>query len=175
MTMINPIAQLGVLFTQADERDRVTARQIEDAADQAAAQDAENRVAQLQAKADADRSQSLVTGSFTIAGGLCTAGGAFFARDCPRDIAVRQGLNGSAESMRGLGEMLGGLYRGDADRADADAARFEAQTQADGRRFDRAQGDERAANESIQKVEQFVDQIQQTENATRLATTTYRG
>src|SRR5258708_5073285 len=171
MTTINPIAQLGMLLTRADEQDRVAARQIEDAADRAAAQDAENRVAQLEAKADADRNQALVTGSFTIAGGMCTAAGAFF----PKDTAGRQVVDGSAEGMKGLGQMLGGLYRGDADRADADAARFEAQAQSDARRSDHAQGDEHAANESLQKTEQFLDQIQQTENATRLAAATYRG
>jgi hypothetical protein len=171
MTMINPISQLAVLLTRADEQDRISARQIEDAADRAATQDSENRVAQLQAKADADRSQALVTGSFTIADGMCTAAGGFFEKDSK----ARQGLNGSSAGMQGLGQMLGGSYRGESDRDDADAARFEARAQSDVRLYERAQGDERAAADSMQKIEQFLDQFQQTENATRLAAATYRG
>jgi septation ring formation regulator EzrA len=70
---------------------------------------------------------------------------------------------------------VGALYRGNADSADASAARFDAEAQSDLRRYNEAQGDVQTANQAMQKVEQFLDQIQQTENATRLTAATFRG
>jgi hypothetical protein len=185
MTMLSPIGQLAVLLVRADEQDRTSARQIEDAAEEAATKDANDRVAQIRSKADAERDGAFASGIAEIAGGAFAVGAAFFpaANDgdhCSQPSAADRrfdwnaALNGCAKALPGVGTMFGGQYKGVADRDDADAARFEAQSQADIRRYDRAQSDAQAADQSIQRVEQFLEQTQQTENATRLAAATFR-
>jgi hypothetical protein len=185
--MINPIGRLAILLTRMDEGDRASARRIEDAADQAAMDDANRRVTQLLAKADADRDSAFAKGIGDIAGGACVAGAAFFppatgpnqAPCCESSTAGRPIdwnaiLNGGGKALPGIGEMVAGQYEGEAGRDNAEAAKLEAEAQADMRRYDRAQTDEKAANDAMQKVEQFLDQAQQTENATRLAAATFQ-
>jgi len=187
MTFINPIGQLAILLTRVDEQDRTSARQIEDAADQAAMRDANDRVEHLLAKADADRDSALATGIGDMAGGACMVGSAFVPATgssgsgslessvSNRTIDWNAALNGGGKALPGVGEVIGGECRADAERDDGDAARLEAQAQADIRRYDRAQRDEQAADEAMQKVEQFVDQTQTSENAARLVAATFRG
>jgi hypothetical protein len=174
------MAQLAMLLTRADQQDRTTSRQIETAADQAATQQENQRVAEMRARAQADESQALASGIGDIAGGACMVGGGFFA---PASSSNPSGhgfdwnaaLNGGGKALPGAGQMIGGVFKGDADRAEADAARSEAQAQADLRRSSQAHEDTQAANQSIQRVEQFLDQVQQTQNATRLTAATFRG
>lgn len=188
MSTISPIGQLAILLTRADEQDRTSARQTEDAAEQAAVTDENDRVEQLRAKADNDGNAALASGIADIAGGACLVGAAAFAPAAASSKAVSSdstvaahGLdwnatfNGVGRALPGVGEVIGSELRGAAERDDADAARLEAQAQADIRRFNRAQSDEQAIHESMQKVEQFVDQTQQAENAARLAAATFRG
>lgn len=164
------ISQLAVLLTRADEQDRAAARQIEDAADKAATQAANERVQQLREKADADRSQGIAQGLLGIAGGVCTALGGFAAKDS----AGRLGLEGGGQAMPAFGQVVGAQFKSEAEEADANAAQLDAQAQADIRRYDEAHDDEEAASQSLQKVEQFLDQAEQAENATRLAAATFR-
>jgi hypothetical protein len=187
MTMISPIGQLGILLTRADEQDRTSALQMENAADQAAMRDANDRVAQLRAKADADRDSALATGLGEIAEGACSVGAGFVpasnssASGGSPSAGANHGmdwiatLGGGGKALRGVGDVIGGVSKGEADRDEAEAARFDAQAQADTRRYERAQSDEQATNEAMQKVEQFVDQTQQAQNAARLAAATFRG
>jgi hypothetical protein len=177
------MAALSMLLTQADEQDRAASRQIESAADQVATREENDRVSQLQAKAGADESQAVASGVAGIVGGALTVAGAFVSGPGPSSAASgsthstdwHQLLSGLSGGAQGAGGVVAGLYKGASDRADAEAARYGAQAQADVRRYDRAHDDAQAANQSIQKVEQFLDQIQQTENATRLTAATYRG
>jgi hypothetical protein len=181
------IAQLAMLLTEADEQDRTASRQIEDVADQAASQDENDRVVQMRAKASADENQAFASGLGDIAGGACMVGGAVFtpgsgsqgglseSPDTSHGIDWSGALNGGGKALPGVGQIVAGQYKGAADRADADAARFDAQAQADIRRYNQAESDAQAANASMQRVEQFLDQIQQTENATRLSAASYRG
>lgn len=197
------IAQLAMLLTQADEQDRTSSRQIESIADHAATQEENERVAQLRVKADDDEHQALASGIAGIAGGALTVVGAFVpaggasgvsttaaptaaasgaseiaaptAAACAPRVNWHEILSGAAEVSPNAGGIVAGGYKAGADRADAGAAAAEAHAQADIRRFDQAHGDAQAANESIQKVEQFLDQIQQTQNAARLTAATIRG
>lgn len=159
------IAALAMLLTKADQQDRTASRRIEDAADQAASREENDRVEQLQAKARADASESLATGLASIGEGVCMAGATI------TDASI---FNDAAKGAHGIGDLFASQAKGDLGRADAGAAKFEAQAQADIRRYGQAHEDAQAANESIQKVEQFLNNVQQTENATRLATATYR-
>ncbi|MDP8998774.1 MAG: hypothetical protein M3O46_01535 [Myxococcota bacterium] len=180
------MAALAMLLTKADQQDRTESRQIEDTADQAASRDDSDRVAQLQAKASADESQALVTGIAGMVGGACMAVGACLPsasalnQNVGCDATVSHGfdwngaLNTVGKELPDGGQVVSGQYRGAGDRAEADAAKFEAQAQADIRRYGQAHEDAQAANESIQKVEQFLNNVQQTENATRLTAATYR-
>jgi hypothetical protein len=192
MTMINPIGRLAVLLTRVDEQERTSERQTEDAAEQAAMRDANAHVDQLLAKADADRDEALASGIGNIAGGACSVGAAFFpatnssgstesaSSASSASSATRRGvdwnaaLEGLAKALPGVGDVVASEYKGEADRDDAEAVRFDAQAQADIRRYDQAQSDEQATNAAMQKVEQFVDQAQQAENAARLAAATFR-
>jgi hypothetical protein len=186
MTIISPLGQLAIVLTRADEQDRAAARQIEDAADQAAMKDANERVSQLRAAADADEKTAFASGIADMAGSACSIGAAFLSAPTspsssttvPSTAAPPTGWN-AAFSAGGIalpaaGKLVAGVYKGEADRDNSEAARFEAQSQADNRRYDRAQSDEQAANDAIQKVEQFAEQAQQAENATLLAAATFR-
>jgi hypothetical protein len=170
MTVTSPIGQLAILVARADEQDRASARQVEDAADQAAMEDANQRVSELRAKADADENAGLAEGIGDIGGGVCTIGAGLSAPSGARHLAFAAGTT----ALPGAGKVVQAVFKGESGRDEADAARFEAQAQADLRKYDRARSDEQAANDSIQKVEQFLNQAQQTENATRLAAATFR-
>jgi hypothetical protein len=182
MTVLNPIGQLAVLLTRADEQDRAAARQVEDAAEEAAMNQADQQVAELRAKAGAEENAAFAEGIGEIAGGACsiwasltspstsTTGASAASKPSTLNVA----LSGGAVALPAAGKMVGGVYTGDAGRDNAEATRFEAQSQADIRRYDRAQSDAQAADQSIQRVEQFLEQTQQTENATRLAAATFR-
>jgi hypothetical protein len=180
MTVTSAIGQLAFLLTRADEQDRASARQVEDAADQAAMHDANDRVSQLRAKADADENAGLAEGIGGIAGGLCSIGAGLSAptgsseSSGARASTLHIALTAGTQALPGAGKVFQAVFTGDSGRDNAEAARFEAQAQAQTRQFDRARSDEQAANDSIQKVEQFLDQAQQTENATRLAAATFR-
>jgi hypothetical protein len=174
------LAGLSMLLTQIDEHDRTESRQIETTADQAATQEENERVAQLEKKADDDRDQGLasgiggmVGGAFAIAGGLVPSPAG--ASGAAQSSAAHDVLSGIGAISSKTGDLVGALYRGNADSADASAARFDAEAQSDLRRYNEAQGDVQTANQAMQKVEQFLDQIQQTENATRLTAATFRG
>ena len=179
------LAQLSMLLTQADEQDRAASRQIETTADQAATREENERVAQLQTKARDDESQAVASGVAGIAGGAITVVGAFVggpsasnaagASSAGQSTDWHQVLSGVGAAAPKVGDLVAGQFKGDADNADASAARFDAEAQSDLRRYNEAHDDAQAANQSMQKVQQFLDQVQQTENATRLAAATLRG
>jgi hypothetical protein len=165
---------IAMLLTQADNQDRDASRKIEDAADNAAVADANARVNQLLDKANQDRDGALYSGLLGIAGGgfgiasgfvpdgKCLATGSQVSTNW---TAVADGASKVAPS---LGSIVAGAYRATADRDDADAAKFEASEQVDIRRYNEAHEDVQAADASIQKVEQFLQGVLESENAARL-------
>src|SRR5579864_8873246 len=175
------MSDLAALLARADEQDRAESRQIEAAADHAAMQEEEERVAQLEAKASADECQGLSEGIGDIAGGLCTLGSAFVpspatAGGAGGDAGFHWGtaLGSGGTIFQGTGKAVAAGFKAAADGADANAARFDAEAQADVRRYDEAHEATQAADQSLEKVEQFVEQIQQADDASRLAAATYR-
>jgi hypothetical protein len=172
------IAQLAILLTKADAQDRSNARRVEQSADRAAMQEENKRVQQLRDKADADGKAAWVSGALTMAGGLCTIGSACFQggneSGAGKPFDKRVALEGASKVMPGLATLFSGGLKADADRADADAAGHQARADADVRLYNAAHDDVQAANESLQKVTQFLDQAQQTRNAMRLTAATYR-
>jgi hypothetical protein len=163
-------AELAMLLTQADEQDRKASRQTEVAADQAAAEQDSSRVVQMRAKAQDDVNSALAEGLGEVVGGLSQCGVGVFHSDTAKAL-----FGGGATAATGAGKIAGGAFRGDAGVRDADAAAAEAQGQADIRRSGQAHEDAQAASASLDKVEQFLDQVMQTQNATRLATVSVRG
>jgi hypothetical protein len=172
------IAQLAILLTKADAQDRSNARRVEQGADRAAMQEENERVRQLRDKADADGKAAWVDGALTMAGGLCTIGSACFPGGkepgAGKPFDMRAALDGASKVMPGLATIFSGGLKADAERSDAAAADHQARADADVRLYNTAHDDVQAANESLQKVTQFLDQAQQTRNATRLTAATYR-
>jgi hypothetical protein len=162
---------LAMLLTRADQDDSKDASTLQQVADQAATQEDGERVSKMREKADKDEAQGIASGIGDIAGGIAAIGGAACKPDGEFDW--RNALaNGLKPVFTGSGAIVAGGYKGDADRSDAAAAQAEARSQADQRRSSEMQQRVTDANNSIQRVEQFLAEIQQTVNATRLAAAT---
>jgi hypothetical protein len=185
--------QLAMMATEVDEQDRSIARETEDAADAAADASDEDRVAQMRAKAQDAESSALASGIGGVVGGLCGLAGAFVP--CAGDAvgpdaggsagAAAAGTSSPSQLSRALdagsrlvpnvGGLVASVYTGNAAGDDAAAARDEANAQADVRQATRAHDDEQAARSSLDKVTQFLDETEQSENAARLAAVSVRG
>ncbi len=172
------MAALAMLLTRADQQDSASARKLQDAADSAAVSQDSQRVAQMMDKADQDEAQGLATGIADIAGGVATAvGGALSdgtgagakAADGASDVNERAIADGIGKAMPGLGSIVAGAYRAAGDRDDARAAQFEAGAQIALHRYDEAHGAEQAADASVEKVAQFLQTLQQSQNESRSA------
>jgi len=165
-----------MLLTELDERDRAGAREIQQATDQAATREEDQRVQSMRQKADDDESQGLASGLAGIAGGALTVGSAFMSAPSQGSSGPNWGgvLQGVGKVAPDIGTLVGAGYKAAADRDDADATHFEGEADADLRRYSEAGDDAQSANDSLQKVRAFLDQLQQTENATRLAAAGYR-
>jgi hypothetical protein len=185
------ITQLAMILTKADEQDRSLARHVQQTADQAAMQEAHERVQQIRTKADDEWGAALSSGIGDIVGGACTLLGAGIgsgsgaqapaaadggcttaAVDARFDWSAA--FSGFSKVASASGTIVSGGYKAAADRDDAEATRHDAQSQADVRRYDEAHADVQAAEESIQKVRQFLDQVVQAQNEARSVATTFR-
>lgn len=168
----NTVIELAMLLCKANEKDQADNLKLEDVADAAAAKDNEQRVAQMQDKAQQDATAALWTGLGEIAGGAASIGGA-----CTSGATqgVLNGLGGQSGGAAGIGLAVSSGYKAAADHDDADAAKFQAQADADVRQYNRASNEEQAATQSIQQVQQYLQGILQTEAATNSAATGYRG
>jgi hypothetical protein len=154
---------LAALLVQADNKDRDTSRLIEDSADKSALDDAFQHADALNDKANKEATEAYVSGAFQIAGGVATSISA-----CNSDgSAWRVGWNGAGQALPGLGTILSAGFKADATRDDADGVKLDAEAQCAIRRFNTAHDDSQGAAESIQKVEQFLQSIVQSENETR--------
>jgi hypothetical protein len=190
-------ANLAMLLTRADQADAKDASNLQQVADQAATQEDNERVTKMREKADKDEAQGIASGIGDIVGGAAAIAGACMssgpsAADGAKGAASaesaaapastgsffskidwRNGLaNGVKPVATGTGGLVAGVFKGDGDRAEAEAARHEANAKANERRSGEMQQRVTDANNSIQRVEQFLEQIQQTLNATRLAAAT---
>jgi hypothetical protein len=154
---------LAALLVKADNKDRDTSRLIEDAADKSALDDAYSHADALSDKANKEATEAYVSGAFQIAGGLATSISAGRADGS----AWRVGWNGAGQALPGLGTILSAGFKADATRDDAQGVTLDAQAQCAIRRFNAAHDDSQAATESIQKVEQFLQSVVQSENETR--------
>jgi hypothetical protein len=170
------IAALAVLLTEVDEQDRTSARAIQQTTDQAALHEEDQRVQAMRQKANDDESQALISGIAGIAGGALSVGSAFMSAPAQGSSAPNWGtaFQGAAKAAPDVGTILAARYKASADRDDADAAHFEVEADADLRSYAEAGDDVQSANDSLQKVRAFLDQMQQTENATRSAAAGYR-
>jgi hypothetical protein len=190
--------ELAMLLTKADESDRKASRTLEQTADQAATAEENQRVQEMQDKAQQDEMQGWATGLGDIAAGACTIGGAFAAGGSssgsgdaaspssgadvtPTADASKQATNhfdwhtalpGIGSGAQGAGVITAGAFKSNADGDDGRAAQHDARSQAQVRFYNEVHDRVSAANDSMQKVEQFLQQIQQTQNATRLAAAT---
>ena len=148
------MAELSILLTQADEQDRAASRKLETTADQAATQEENERVAQMQAKAQDDMNQAFASGIGGIAGGVCTIAAGFAVAPA---AAPATGATGAAQSTdpraiwTGIGaiaakggDLVAGLAKNSSDKDDASAARYDAQAQSDLRRYNEAHEDVQA-------------------------------
>jgi hypothetical protein len=168
---------LAQLLTQADNQDRTAAREREDAADSAAMNDESQRVAQMMGKADQDSSQALATGIGDIAGGALIATAGFVSDGSAASGGAKSsaGTNwrlvaeGAGRAMPGIGTIVGGQFKAEADRDDARAAMLEAQAQMALRRYDAERDEAQAAGDSIGKVQDLLKSLQQTTSDSRSA------
>ncbi len=171
------IAELAMLLTRADEQDRAASRQVESAADQAAARDDAARVQKMEDKVGADLGQALAGGIAQIAGGACgVISGAFAPPEASStDFNWNAAFRGASEAGPGVGTLAGAPFKVASEGDDASAAEAEAKAQADIRHYGQAHEDTQAAEASIQKIAQGLQQIQQIQNATDLTAATIRG
>jgi hypothetical protein len=177
------IEQLAVILTQADEQDRTQSRALEQTADNAATREENQQVDAMRQKADSDRDAAMWTGVGEIVGGALTAGSACVTASAnaadgtarsdgvpPRgNVDWHAALEAAAKASPGVGTIASGACSASGQEDDASASKSGAAAQADLRRCNEARDDAQAANDSIQKLEQFLDHVLETQNATRLA------
>src|SRR5208283_115187 len=139
--------------------------------DNASMSDEAQRFGQMMDKADQDQSQALATGIGDIAVGALGATSGF--RSDGRSAAGADDTNwravteGAGKVMPGVGTIVAGGYKADADRDDARASLLEAQAQMEIRRHDGARDEAESASDSISKVQDLLQSLQQTTNETR--------
>lgn len=159
------VTDLAMLMVKLDQQDESSSRQIEDASDMAAAQDDAQRVAAMRAKANEDQGAGWASGLGDIAAGACTVAGAAFSDTA--GIDAHDVLSATAKAAPGAGAIVAGGFKAGADNDDANAAQFEAASQADVRRYQQAQSEAQSAADSINKVEQYLQATLQTEQQAR--------
>jgi hypothetical protein len=173
------VAALAMVLTEAEEQDRSSARAIEQEADKASMQQEDERVQAMRQKADDDASAALASGLSGIAGGAATVGSSFTSGASPGSPSSgpdwHLALDGAGKAAPSIGTLVSGGYKAAADRDDAAAAQFEAGAQAELRRYGEAHDAVQSATDSLQKVRDFLGQMQESENAARLAAAGLRG
>jgi len=162
---------LAALLTRADEQDRTDARSIEDASEKAAAGLEAQRVQEMNSKAASDLDGAIaggigeiVGGSLTAASGVVPSSGAADASASTDATDWRAVLRGAGQAAPGAGSIVAGSYKADADADDAGAAMADAEAQAEIRREGRAHEDFQAADDSIRKVCELLQGVQQAQN-----------
>jgi hypothetical protein len=168
------IASLAMLLSRVDEDDRTQARAVARKEDSAALRDADAEVDAMRQKADSDGEAATWTGVGDIAAGAGTAVSGFVPASSGGSVDWQKAVQGMSKSSEGFGQIESGIDKTEAEYQDAEAAKQSAAAQADVRAYDVARTDVEDANASIQKVEQFLEQALQAENASRLTAASYR-
>lgn len=166
----NLVTQLAMLMTRCDLQDQINSTNVQDAADKASDQDEAARVQQMMDKADQDFGQALVTGiGDAIGGGLAIAGAVVPGGSTD---AVGRGwagvLSGAAKVAPGLGTITSAQFKANGDRDDAQATKYQAASDADVRMYNQAQSRAQAAAAAIATLEETLQGILQTQEATNL-------
>ena len=165
----NAVTQLAMLMTQVDQQDQKNASAAQDAADQAIEQSDAQHVQDLRAKAGADEGAAWAGGLGEIAGGSLSLGGALSEST---DVAARHAGAARWDALGkvapGLGTIASGRYKAAGDTDDANAAADKSASDAAQRRYDQAKSEAQSAADSIQKVEQYLQTVLQTQEATNL-------
>ena len=161
---------LAALLIQADCKDRADQRQVQDAADGDALREEDQRAAQLMDKANQDQGQALASGIGDIAGGALLAASGFLPDGADdHGTSWRLAAEGGGKVMPGIGTIVAGGYKAEADRDDGRAVMAEARAQIAVHRQQNASSEAQAASDSIRKVQDLLESIQQTAAASRLA------
>jgi hypothetical protein len=172
----NAVTQLAMLMTQVDQQDQKTASAARDAADQAIEQSDAQHVQDLRDKAGADEGAAWASGVGEIAGGCLSLGGALSESTDPSlsagtlaaNRAIADRWDAVAKVAPGLGTIGAGQLKAAGDTDDANAAADKSASDAAQRRYDQAKSDAQSAADSIQKVEQYLQTVLQTQEATNL-------
>jgi hypothetical protein len=163
------VTQLAMLMTQVDQQDQRNASLSQDDADKAIEQADAQHVQDLRDKAGHDLAQAVSTGLGEIAdGGLSLAGAVVKTSSDGATHGPSAALAAGGKMAQGGGTIVAGVFRADGDRDDAKAAEDKAAADSAQRRYDRAKSASDSASDSIQKVEQFLQGILQTQAATTL-------
>jgi hypothetical protein len=177
------ITRLAMLMTKSDLQDQTNSTIIEDAANKAAAQDDAARVQQMMDKANQDLGQALATGLGEVAGGALSIAAAVVpagatgspggsTATAPITIGADRGLagvlSGAGKAAPGIGTIVSAPFKANGDRDDAQAAKYQAASDADVRRYNQAQNVVQADADAASKLEQAVQGILQTQQATSL-------
>jgi hypothetical protein len=165
---------LAQLLVRADCQDRTAARSMQDAADSNTMKAESQRVAEMNDKADQDSSQALASGLGDVAGGALVATSGFASDGASANgqhdgTSWRLVAEGTGKVLPGIGTIVAGGHKAEADRDDGRAAMFEAQAQMAIRRYGVAGADAQAASDSIFKVQELLQSIQQTTSESRSA------
>jgi hypothetical protein len=161
----NTVTALAILMTQADQQDQKSSSIEQNQADAAMAQDDANRVQAMREKATQDLCQGIASGLAEIAGGALSLAGALQA---PSDAANGSTLGAGGKMAAGFAPLVSAPFKAKADDDDATAAQYQAAADTDKRRYDAAQSEAQSAQDSMQKVEQYLQAILQTQEGTSL-------
>lgn len=178
----NAMTQLAALMTQCDEQNQVNNTTMENAANKAAEQESDARVAALRDKASQDFTGALVSGLSDVAAGGLSIGGAVVtggpATSGTASADVGRGwsgiLNGGSKMFgsSGLGSILAAGYKAGADNDDANAAQAESASDAEVRSYNAASSQVQAAADALSKIEDTISGILQAQAQTGLKVAT---
>ncbi len=169
---------LAELIARADQSDRKDARRNEDIANQAEAARDADRVNAMLDKAQQDFWAAVAQGAGEIVGGACTATAGFVGDPAakPRDPAAKQYdfFIGCGKAAPGIGNIAAAFPKKDAEKDDATAARDQAASSVDERLSREAHEDAQNALDSLKKLEEFLQAVQQSKNAAEQAAASFR-
>jgi hypothetical protein len=168
----NEMLALAELLTRADQSDRANARRTESIANQAEAQQDAARVAAMKDKANQDLYGAIAQGAGDIAGGVST--GLVAGVDKPDESKWDETFRGGSQAFPGVGHIVAAVPKSAADNDDAAAAQAQAGSAVDERLSKQAHEDAQNATDSLKKVEEFLQAVNQSKNAAEQAAASFR-
>ncbi len=188
------MAHLAELLTKANQTDKRMSRDLENKANRAQAEADKERIADMRAKAEADKSAGLAEGWGSIVAGGLTLGSAVCsgfddsqsATDADRTCGDTKptgfkgwafgakGFDAGAKLATGGAKLISTGYKNDGDEANVQATSAENASRAAERAAKNAHDDVQDAREAIKKVAEFLDKMQQAANASQQTAATFR-